>query len=558
MSSSTQDMMEEALGLLAEGKLEAGIKRLRAVVAATPDCAKAWGHLAWHLALADRHEEALEAVERVVDLQPENIEARWRRGDRLARLGRIDEAETAYRAALDADSACIDAQTGLECVEWLKKEVGKDSGVGCQVSGKPEIGQEEATWRDENESTAEEHFEKADTRLSSLPHHLHIETSTRCNCACITCAKGHAPYYAEDLQAEVFAAIQRDLLPTATRVNLTGSGEPLLGPDVGRFYDAAAAAGARVYFVTNTTLLTMRRIAKFARRPTDVIASIDGATPEIFESIRRPSKFDRVISTLRRYKKMRDIYPEVGSTLGINFVAMRRNIEELPALVDLAAGLGAQFIAVLDFATGDVPPEVAGEHLRFSPDLANRMFDEASERAKARGITLHVPPKFGDEPPAPVGAGWFERLRRVGRILPEPGRFPQRCPDPWKTVLISTSGLVHPCCASRRVMGDLKRQAFADIWNGRTYRRFRRWNPTALPPPECRQCNQLWGVNAGNPSAVRAKEGLIVKVLYRAAATWHRLAAAVRNRLAPPPPPPKPNYAEGRPIRNDAKTSDTA
>ena len=72
----------------------------------------------------------------------------------------------------------------------------------------------------------------------------------------------------------------------------------------------------------------------------------------------------------------------------------------------LAAGLGAQFVSVLDFATGDVPPEIAGEHLRFSPDVANRMFDEAAERAKARGIALHVPPKFGDEPPPPVAVSY--------------------------------------------------------------------------------------------------------------------------------------------------------
>jgi radical SAM protein with 4Fe4S-binding SPASM domain len=310
--------------------------------------------------------------------------------------------------------------------------------------------------------------------------------------------------------------------------------------------------------VTNATLLTPARVERFARRPTDLIASIDGATAETFEAIRRPARFERVIESLRLYQKVRDIYPEAGSTLGINFVAMRRNIEELPALVDLAAELGAQFISVLDFATGDVPPEIAAEHLAASPELANRLFDQAAARAAERGIQLHLPLKFAAPPADNISTVrssavrssafqavlcFFQKsLSSLFRLFPARRRFPQQCPDPWTTVLIATDGRVHPCCVSRRVMGDLTAQSAEAIWNGPAYRRFRRRIRSTWVPPECRSCNTHWGVNAGNPSAVRAREGLLIKGLYRIEEWWLR----TRRRLSPPPQPPPPNYAEGR------------
>jgi MoaA/NifB/PqqE/SkfB family radical SAM enzyme len=273
----------------------------------------------------------------------------------------------------------------------------------------------------------------------------------------------------------------------------------------------------------------MARLERFARQPTDLAASIDGATRETFESIRRGSRFDRVIETLRLYKKMRDVYFEVGSKLWINFVALRRNIEELPALVDLAAELGAELIVVVDFTTGIVPPEIAAEHLSHYPDLANRIFDKAAERARRHGIALQTPPKY------PLGvvpgtASRFKGLRRSGRLLPERHRFPQRCSDPWMAAYITAGGLVHTCCFSRRAMGDLTRQSFAEIWNDARYRRFRRRINSFLPPIECRRCTLFWGINASNPAVVQTREGMLVKLLYAAEESGRRLVRGLLNR----------------------------
>lgn len=559
MADAAEDLVKQARALLRERPSKEGVECLRRAVEVQPDLAEAWAHLSWQLTLLGQHDEALRCLDQVLRLQPSNAEARWRRGDRLVRLDRLDEAEAEYRAVLEANPRCHDARCGLKYIEWLRKqeEKGKRRKVETEdASANAEDAAETVSQtagarereKDRNDRRAKEHFQQGDTRLTSLPFHLHIETTTRCNAACITCPKGHGPYYAQDIRPDVFERVERELLPTARRVNLSGAGEPLLIRNFDRFYDAVARSGARAYFVTNATLLPMSRLEKFARRPTDLAASIDGARPETSDSIRRLTRFDRVVESLRLYKKLRDVYAESGSTLGISFVAIRRNIEELPALVDLAAELGAQAVAVLDLQTWGIPAEIARESLSWYPDLANQVFDEAAKRARQRGVDLQLPAKYGP-PPVPVGTSWFRRLRAVGLLLPARQRFPRRCADPWTRALISPDGLAHACCRSRRVMGDLKHQRFAEIWNCRRYRWFRRRIRSFLPPPECRHCNVLWGINAGNPSPVYPREGLVVKLLYRLEGYWLRQVWRVRRFLAPSAPPPAPNYAAGRPIR---------
>jgi len=542
MDVSGKDLMEKALDFLRQGKIEEGVRLLRCVVEAQPDRVEAWGHLSAQMTCAGRHEKAIECLEQVLRFAPNNIEAQWRIGDRLVRLNRLSEAEAHYRAALHGEPSCHDARCGLRYVEWLRqKRPQPTTGDGAANAQETSRGEKDDTAFDsgatkrlkpENARQAGEHFVRGDCRLVSLPVHLNIELTTRCNAAC-TCRKGHETWKGQDLPIEVFEKVERQLLPAAWTVNLTGWGEPLLVRRFDQFYERAARCGTHAHFVTNATTLSISRLEAFARRTTHLSASIDGATRETFEAIRRKTRFDRVIEALRMYKKLRDIYPEVGSTLSIHFVAMRRNIEELPAVVELAAELGAEAIAVTNLATAFLPIEVARECLSHYPDLANRLFDEASERAREKAIEIRVPPKCETPiaPPLSNASGPGKRLN-AGRLWPERNRFPQHCSDPWMRAYVSAAGAIHPCCVSTRIMGDLTRQSFAAIWNGRRYRRLRRRINSFLPPLECRTCTILWGMNAGNPSVVRAHEGILVKSFYRIEGLTRRCVRTIRNLLS--------------------------
>ena len=539
MSVSANELVDEALVCLREGRLHEGAERLERAIAIQPELVKAWGNLSVVHMLEDRHEEALHCLEQVLRLDPHNLDARWRRADRLVRLGRLEEAGAQYREVLELEPSCHDARCGLRYMEWLKRKSGiargksqaalEDEEETKHLSAEPD--RETARRRKtENEQRAAEHFARGDLRLTSLPAHLHLETTTRCNATCIMCRRLYLPVPIQDLRPEVFARIEKELLPTVVSVNLSGIGEPTLGRGFDRFFEAAARCGVRIHFVTNGTALSLARLERFARRTSHMVVSVDGAKRETFESIRRDIRFDRVIESLRLYKKMRDLYPEAGSTLAVNFVAMRRNIEELPAVIDLAADVGAHLVFVAHVGVGDLTSDMAAEQLSYHPELANRMFDEAAERARQRGITLQAPPKFSPATaPTPSGPAWVERFRRATRLLPQRRRFPQRCALPWTSPFISVGGLVHPCCGSLRVLGELSCQSFEEVWNRARYRRFRRRINTFLPPLECRHCQLAPGINAGNAAEVLAREGLLVKLFYRAEVFARELVNTIRR-----------------------------
>ncbi len=78
-------------------------------------------HLARMLADSGDNEAAVAAVERAIALEPGYAPAHRRRGEWLLELGRIDDAELAFRSAVELDAGDEGSQTGLGRV-YLQKE----------------------------------------------------------------------------------------------------------------------------------------------------------------------------------------------------------------------------------------------------------------------------------------------------------------------------------------------------------------------------------------------------------------------------------------------------
>lgn len=85
---------------------------------------------------------------------------------------------------------------------------------------------------------------------------IQIETTSRCNLACVTCLK---PAYEDvwqerDMDERLFSLIQGQL-PASSSVHLQEWGEPLLHPDTLSHIKQQKATGAMVSFTTNGTLM---------------------------------------------------------------------------------------------------------------------------------------------------------------------------------------------------------------------------------------------------------------------------------------------------------------
>jgi MoaA/NifB/PqqE/SkfB family radical SAM enzyme len=126
-----------------------------------------------------------------------------------------------------------------------------------------------------------------------------------------------------------------------------GLGEPLFHKSTVDWIAQAHAAGARTELITNGTMLTEKRSRELIDAGLDLIwVSIDGATPESYADVRLGAELPKVIANLSRFRKMRQGSHHPQPQIGIAFVAMARNMQDLPEVLHLGRSLGAKHFSV--------------------------------------------------------------------------------------------------------------------------------------------------------------------------------------------------------------------
>ncbi len=239
------------------------------------------------------------------------------------------------------------------------------------------------------------------TRLAKV----YIEPTSRCNLTCRTCLRTAWEESIGDMAADTFAHVLeavRACDPTPS-VFFGGFGEPLAHPSIVSMVAAARETGAEVEMITNGTMLTARRAkALIDAGLTRLWVSLDGATPASYTDVRLGAALPVVLRHLARF---RDLAARSSSPpeLCIAFVAMRRNLGDLPALLALAKELGAA-----RFMVTNVLPHSEGmqREMLFSRALSN---DSDLPLPEIPGLFL---PRLDDDPAvaavlkAAVAVGW--------------------------------------------------------------------------------------------------------------------------------------------------------
>jgi radical SAM protein with 4Fe4S-binding SPASM domain len=279
-------------------------------------------------------------------------------------------------------------------------------------------------------------------------------------------------------------------MPQLETVTLQGLGEPLMAPDLFGMVEYGAARGLRMGFNTNATLLTRATAERLVAAGLHWLhISVDGATAATYESIRDGSRFAKVERNVRGLVALMRERGAARPRLSLVFVAMRRNLYELPDVVRLAADWGVPALRVqnLSHSFSDTDPAGAYREIREfaeaealwqSPSAADTtVFDEARAVAAALGVDLRLP----DLEAAPA------------RPANGPG-----CDWPWRSAYVRQDGRVQPCCmlmgGDRAILGDLASTSFPAMWRGESYEAFRAALGTESPPDVCRGCSQYRGV----------------------------------------------------------------
>lgn len=317
-------------------------------------------------------------------------------------------------------------------------------------------------------------------KRTPYPKSVVIETTLRCNLHCIHClAVPRRRQYNADMHPDILEMIW-PIVEQAEDVSLSNQGEFFCTKNHLAIFRAVRDMGKTTSLATNASLVGDEIIEDVLLGGIDHLDfSIDGVDAATHESLRRGSDFEELIATIRKVCKRKDELKSAVPHVGINFVARRGNIEQLPAMVDLARQLGAGLLNVIHLFVLD--RELEQESLYCHQELSDRCFIKARERNRNGSLELRLP-------------GLFSEDAKHGRR-----RF-RKCTFPMYSVIIGAQGEVFACCDWRMLMGDLRQESFDEIWNSERFRRLRKTVNSRRPPKICANCAYPSIANVTNPA----------------------------------------------------------
>lgn len=299
----------------------------------------------------------------------------------------------------------------------------------------------------------------------TYPKLVTLTTTLRCNYRCWMC-------YQKEFKGEMdWRIVERlePVLPFVKTLQLFG-GEPLVYSRLDDLCKLAGDSCCELELITNGSLLDERRRALLLDNNARLIKiSMEASTQATYESI-RGGDLATVFDNIRNLAAERDARPGSNLDIQINFVAMRRNIEELADMIRMAADAGVGRVLVLYMFTSD-REDLARESLFFHQELSDKCMNDALAAGLESGIEVTTP-------------GFFNRDRQEV----EGGEMDHTCHSPWKNCLIDMAGNVRICCGKTPTLGNLLETPFDDLWFGDEVKPYRKTVNTENQLPACQVC----------------------------------------------------------------------
>lgn len=216
--------------------------------------------------------------------------------------------------------------------------------------------------------------------ISLLPDvkRIYIEVTTKCNFACITCIRSSWQDHLMHMEWETFENILRNLkeLPELESVHFGGFGEPMMHPRIFDMLRAIKGLGLRAEMITNASYLSKENISKLINLELDILfTSLDSPEEEAYNEIRLGADFQSVSQNIANLQAMKLERKVKKPELGIEFVAMKKNFNQLPKLIGMANDLNANQIIVSNL----IPyHESMKDEIVYDLDDAGSMFGKES------------------------------------------------------------------------------------------------------------------------------------------------------------------------------------
>jgi len=304
--------------------------------------------------------------------------------------------------------------------------------------------------------------------LASLPRRIVLELTNNCNLNCIMCGRNAAQFAAAQFNIDWFYALE-PLFDTVEEVTLMGWGEPTIHPNFVEMLHVINRHAARKYFCTNGMRLDTLTDAIFENAVDVFAVSVDGALPETNNRIRRGSDLHKINESLKNIVRIKRagnlIYPYINYV----FCAMKSNLRELPAMVEMTAEVGLEELKVVYLTAFSGP--LAREALLDCQGEVAQAFDLAALRAQELGVLLKLPYVQGRDPA---------------------GDAPHRaCFSSYRDFFLGSDGFVRPCMSTPDKFFKFSPDTdFMGLWNSEPYINHRKTVNSREMCGNCRKCYQ--------------------------------------------------------------------
>ncbi len=273
------------------------------------------------------------------------------------------------------------------------------------------------------------------------PFSLSIEPTTACNLGCPECPSGLKQFTRPTgkLDLELHKEMLNQVKKSVFYINYYFQGEPFLHP---QFLDLIQEAKkARIYTATSTNahFISKEKAIEIVKSGLDrLIISIDGLTQETYEQYRVHGHLEKVIEGSKHLVEAKEQLNSKTPHLIFQFLAVKPNEHEIPAVFSLAKELGIDEVRI---KTAQFYDFENGNSLMPQNEKYSRYKRTSSGKYKLKG---------------------------------NPGNH---CWRMWSGSVFTWDGKVVPCCFDKdaqHTIGTLNEQSFQEIWNSKKYREFRK------------------------------------------------------------------------------------
>jgi len=298
--------------------------------------------------------------------------------------------------------------------------------------------------------------------LKSYPRKIYVETTRNCNNLCAMCCRVNIAdkiikYKPEfDMPFILFKKIADTLFPYAEFVDLRGFGESTIMKNFMDYVNYALKFNCELGLVTNLTVQNDDMWRELVKNDIIFDVSIDGATKETFEFIRRGAIFENVINNVKKLIEFANDYNKPIENFNFLVTVQKYNIKEIPKIIELANKLGIKRIKLAPVTLAVKDPN----NLSYCQEKVKKYIPAAINLAKEKDIEVLLINSFG--------------LKKMEKK--EGFKIRKKCETPWSSIYIDYRGVVGPCNNLMPLVFkdvNFKNNDFKEIWNNINFLLFR-------------------------------------------------------------------------------------